>query len=65
MNRMAIQWYGNMRKYAMFRGAAVERDMEGLNQSTGLLSAASRSADEDYIVHYLIFPVSLVTHFCF
>jgi hypothetical protein len=54
-----------MRKYAVLRGAAVERDVEGLDQSMGLLSMASHSADEDYIIHYLLFPVSVVVHFCF
>jgi len=46
-------------------GAAVERDMEGLDQSTGLLSVASRSADENYFIHYAIFPFSIVAPICF
>jgi len=46
-------------------GAAVERNMEGLDQFTGLLSVASNNADEDYFIHYVIFPVSVVAHFSF
>jgi hypothetical protein len=46
-------------------GAAVERDVEGLDQSTGLLSIASHSADKDSIIHYIIFPVCIVANFCF
>jgi len=45
--------------------AAVERDMEGLDQSTGLLSVASNNEDEDYFIHYVIFQVSVVPHFSF
>jgi hypothetical protein len=47
VNKMATQWWGNIRKYAVLGGATVERDVEGCDQSTGLLSVASLSADED------------------
>jgi hypothetical protein len=55
----------NIWKYAVLGGATVGRDVEGCDQSTGLLPVAPLSADEDCIIYYIIFSISVIVHFVF